>query len=299
VKTTTTTVDVRTTVITGASTGIGRATPLHLARRGWQVFAGVRKEQDAESLRSESVPLLRSLMIDVTDGGSIERAAAEVRAVLDGRGLDGLVNNAGVGVAVPVEYVRLDVLRANFEVNVFGQIAVIQALLPLVRAAKGRIVNIGSVGDRLTIPFGGVLCGSKSAFASLNDALRLELHAFGIHVALVEPASIHTPAVEKTLGDMERTIADLPAEGAARYGVMLRAFAERAYRREKAGTSPDAVARTVEHALMDARPRARYLVGKDSTLLATLARFMPMRLLDAVRLRIFGLPRAFGVASAS
>ncbi len=289
----------RTTVITGASTGIGRATALHLARRGWLVFAGVRKERDAESLRSESLPLLRPLTIDVTDGVSIERAAAEVRAVLDGRGLDGLVNNAGVGVAVPVEYVRLDVLRANFEVNVFGQIAVIQAFLPLVRAARGRVVNIGSVGDRLTIPFGGVLCGSKSAFASLSDALRLELHAFGIHVALVEPASIHTPAVEKTLGDMERTIAELPAEGATRYGVMLRAFAERAYQREKAGASPEAVARTVEHALMDARPRARYLAGKDSTLLAALARFMPTRLLDAVRLRIFGLPKVFGAAGAS
>ena len=160
-------------------------------------------------------------------------------------------------------------------------------------------MNIGSVGDRLTIPFGGVLCGSKSAFASLSDALRLELHAFGIHVALIEPASIHTPAVEKTLGDMERTIADLPAEGATRYGVMLRAFSERAYRREKAGTSPEAVARTVECALVDVRPRARYLVGKDSTLLATLARFMPARLLDAVRLQIFGLPRAFGAAGAS
>jgi NAD(P)-dependent dehydrogenase (short-subunit alcohol dehydrogenase family) len=123
------------------------------------------------------------------------------------------------------------------------------------------------------------------------------LHAFGIHVALVEPASIHTPAVEKTLGDMERTIADLPAEAATRYGAMLRAFAERAYQREKAGTSPDAVARTVAHALMDAKPHARYLVGKDSTLLAALARFMPTRLLDVVRLRIFGLPRVFGAAA--
>jgi NAD(P)-dependent dehydrogenase (short-subunit alcohol dehydrogenase family) len=295
----TTATDVRAVVITGASTGIGRATALHLARRGWQVFAGVRKEQDAESLRSESVPSLRPFMIDVTDMASIERAAAEVRAALDGRGLDGLVNDAGVGVAVPVEYVRLDVLRANFEVNVFGQIAVIQTFLPLVRAASGRIVNIGSVGDRLTIPFGGVLCGSKSAFASLSDALRLELHTFGIHVALIEPASIHTPAVEKTLGDIERTIADLPAEGSTRYGATLRAFAERAYRREKAGTSPDAVGRTVERALMDVRPRARYLVGKDSTVLATLARFMPTRLLDAVRLKVFGLPRAFGAAGAS
>jgi len=287
---------VRTTVITGASTGIGRATALHLARRGWQVFAGVRNERDAESFRSESMPSIRPLMIDVTDGASIEHAVVEVRALLDGRGLAGLVNNAGVGVAIPVEYVRLDVLRATFEVNVFGQIAITQAFLPLVRAAGGRIVNIGSVGDRLTIPFGGVLCGSKSAFASLTDALRLELHPFGIHVVLVEPASINTPAVEKTLGDMERTIAELPEEGAVRYGVMLRTFAERAYRREKAGTSPDAVARTVERALMDARPRARYLVGKDSTLLATLARFLPTGLLDAVRLRIFGLPRTFGAA---
>ncbi len=257
----------------------------------------MRKASDAESLRSEGVELL-PLMIDVTDAASIERATAEVATALDGRGLAGLVNNAGVGVAVPVEYVGLDVLRSSFEVNVFGQIAVTQAFLPLVRAAKGRIVNIGSVGDRLTIPFGGVLCGSKSAFASLSDALRLELHAFGIHVALIEPASIDTPAAEKTLGDMERTISGLPAEGAARYGAMLRVFAERAYRREKAGTSPDVVAQTVEHALLDARPSARYLVGKGSTTLAMLARFMPTRLLDGARLRLFGLPKALGVPSA-
>jgi NAD(P)-dependent dehydrogenase (short-subunit alcohol dehydrogenase family) len=290
---------VRTVVITGASTGIGRATALRLARGGWKVFAGVRKERDAESLRFESVALLRPLIIDVTDAASIERAAVEVRAALAGHGLDGLVNNAGVGVAVPVEYVQLHVLRANFEINVFGQIAVTQAFLPLVREARGRIVNIGSVGDRLSMPFGGILCGSKSAFASLSDALRLEMHAFGIRVVLVEPASIHTPAAKKTLGDMDRVISGLPAEGANRYGVMLREFAERAYRREKAGSPPEVVARTVERALTDARPRARYLVGKDATVLAFLARFMPTRMLDALRLRSFGLPRAFGAAGAS
>ena len=230
------------------------------------------------------------LLIDVTDGASIRAAAERVRAELRGRGLDGLVNNAGIAVAGPVEYVAADVLRRQFDVNVFGQVAVIQAFLPLIRQAHGRVVNMGSVGGHIALPFGGVLCATKSAFASLNDALRLELHPFGIDVVLIEPASIRTPAVDKTVGDADAAVAALPPEGAARYGAMLREFMRRAYQRENSGSPPDVVGAAVEEALTARHPRARYAVGKGARLLTTMPRLLNDALLDRIRYRLFGLP---------
>jgi NAD(P)-dependent dehydrogenase (short-subunit alcohol dehydrogenase family) len=284
----------KTVVVTGASSGIGRATSLHLVRRGFRVFAGVRKERDADSLRAEGSPDLVPIELEVTDAGSIEAAATRVRQHLDGAGLDGLVNNAGIGIVVPVEGAAMDVLRHHFEIDVFGQIAVTQAFLPLIHRARGRIINIGSVGGHVTIPFGGVLCSCKSAFGSLSDTLRLELYPFGIRVCVIEPGGIYTPAVEKTLGDVEGTIGALPAEAVQRYGPMLRTFVQRSYERERNGSPPEVVARAVHHALTARRPRIRYPVGKDARLLVTLPRVLPDRLLDMIRLRLFGMPTSFG-----
>ncbi len=193
-----------------------------------------------------------------------------------------------------MEYLPLDDLHYQFEVNVFGQIAMVQACLPLVRRGHGRIVNLGSVGDRITIPFGGALCSSKSAFASLNDALRLELHPWGIHVCLIEPGSIATPAVDKVLGDSERILRRLPPEGARRYANMFRTFTRRALARERQGNSPDVVAAVVLQALTAPTPRTRYPVGKDSRILTLLPRLLPDRSLDHLRLRLFGMPTDFG-----
>src|SRR5215471_7353856 len=155
--------------ITGTSTGIGRASALRLTRAGFHVFAGVRKEADAASLRAEE-PAITPILMDVADARSIATARATLEAQVDA--LDGLVNNAGVGLSAPLEFVPVDRLRQHFEVNVFGQIAVTQALLPLIRRARGRIVNMGSVGGHIAIPFGGALSGSKSAFGAMNDSLR-------------------------------------------------------------------------------------------------------------------------------
>jgi NAD(P)-dependent dehydrogenase (short-subunit alcohol dehydrogenase family) len=280
----------RTVVITGASSGIGQACATRLAGAGFVVYAGVRKPADGERLRQEGGARVVPLLIDVTDGASIRAAAERVRAELRGRGLDGLVNNAGVAVAGPVEYVAADVLRRQFDVNVFGQVAVIQAFLPLIRQAHGRVVNMGSVGGHIALPFGGVLCATKSAFASLNDALRLELNPFGIDVVLIEPASIRTPAVDKTVGDADAAVAALPPEGAARYGAMLREFMRRAYERENGGSPPDVVTAAVEEALTARHPRARYAVGKGARLLTTMPRLLNDALLDRIRYRLFGLP---------
>jgi NAD(P)-dependent dehydrogenase (short-subunit alcohol dehydrogenase family) len=189
---------------------------------------------------------------------------------------------------------RADVLRHQFDVNVLGQIAVTQAFLPLIRAARGRVVNIGSVGSRIALPFAGAVCATKAAFTLLNDALRMELRPYGIHVALVEPGSIKTPAVDKSLGNADAIVNDLPAEGAARYGAKLREFMARGYARESAGSSPDVVAQAIEHALTARRPRVHYRVGAHARALVALPRLLPARLLDRVRLRMLGFPTRFG-----
>jgi NAD(P)-dependent dehydrogenase (short-subunit alcohol dehydrogenase family) len=277
----------RSVVITGSSSGIGRASALLLAQRGFQVFAGVRRPADGGEA-------IAPIILDVTQGDSIASAAEDVTRRLGGRPLDGLVNVAGIGVAGPVEYVTPAELRGMFEVDVFGQVAVTQAFLPLIRQARGRIVNISSVGAHIAMPFGGVLGAAKSALGVLTDALRLELRPFGVRVVTIEPGAINTAALEKTLGNVEGRIALLPPEGARRYGAMWRTFNRRAYATERAGSPPEVVARAVLHALTARNPRARYVVGKHARLLTTLARVLPDRELDAVRNRVFGLPAAVG-----
>lgn len=286
-------------VITGASSGIGRATALVLAARGFRVFAGVRKQRDGESLRAESGGRVVPLAIDVTDHEGIAAAARTVAGEVGERGLDGLVNNAGIATPAPVEYLSGEVLRRQFEVNVFGQIAVTQAFLPLIRRARGRIVNIGSVGSHLAIPFGGALCASKAAFTLLSDALRLELRPYGIHVAVIEPGAINTPAADKTLGNAASIVGALPPEGAARYAAKLRELMRRGRAREKNGSPPEVVAEAIHRALTARRPRLRYVVGADARMLATLPKLLPGRALDRIRLRMLGLPTAFASEAAA
>jgi NAD(P)-dependent dehydrogenase (short-subunit alcohol dehydrogenase family) len=279
----------KSVVITGASSGIGHSCVLRMTQAGWNVFATVRTPADGERLQREFGPSVHPLVLDVQDSASILAAAREAETQLRGRGLEGLVNNAGIGMVRPIEYATAEDLREIFEVNVFGQIAITQAFSRLLRKARGRIVNITSIGVNIAIPFGGLLNASKSAFGMLSDTMRLELKPFGIRVCTVEPGAISTPAVEKTLGDIERVIANLPPEGQSQYGPMLKNFGQLAYSREKNGSSPDVVARAVHHALTASRPRIRYRVGKHAKLLATLPRILPESLLDAVRLRMFGM----------
>lgn len=276
-------------VITGASSGIGRATALRLARSGWRVFAAVRKDSDAPAMPAGAEGMLETIQLDVTDHESIRRSAREVTDRLGGRGLDGLFNNAGVGTISPVEFTSLDKLRELFEINLFGQVATIQAFLPLIRAAKGRIINSGSVGDYISPPFGGPLSSSKAAFASMSAALRLELRPQGIEVCILEPGAIDTPAVDKTLGGVEEKIAALPPDGAALYGEAMRRMAQTFAQHEHAGSPPDVVAEVVERALTDSNPRTRYPAGKDSIKLTLFARLLPEKLLDLAILRTFGL----------
>jgi NAD(P)-dependent dehydrogenase (short-subunit alcohol dehydrogenase family) len=292
-------IEKQTVVVTGASSGIGRACVSRMIQSGWRVFATVRKVEDRDKLLSEGHADLIPVIVEITDRDSIIRAADQVTAQLQNRGLEGLVNVAGIGMVRPLAYATAADLREIFDINVFGQIAVTQAFLPLLHRARGRIVNISSVGAHIAIPFASLLNASKSAFGSFSDALRLELRPFGVRVCTVEPGAIKTPAVEKTLGNIETVVNALPARGAAQYGKMLSSVVSRAHKREMNGSPPEVVARAVHHALTARRPRIRYLVGKDARFLATLPRILPDWLLDAFLLRAMGLPSKLGAAVAA
>ena len=281
----------RHVVVTGASSGIGRATALRLVGAGDHVFAGVREPADGEALRRAAVRgRLTPLLLDVTDAGQIAAAAATVDGHAGNAGLDGLVDNAGIGTAWPLELVPLDLFRRQLEVNLVGQLAVTQAFLPLLRRARGRLIVIGSIGDRITMPFAGPLTASKHAVASVADALRQELAPWGIRVVLIEPASIRTDAVGKLERDARRAVDSFTAGGRLLYQDTYQRMITSAVARERRGSPPEVVAEVVARALTSARPRARYLAGKHARLLAAMNSLLPTPVLDAVRRGIFQLP---------
>ncbi|HEY1641858.1 MAG TPA: SDR family NAD(P)-dependent oxidoreductase [Streptosporangiaceae bacterium] len=285
------------TVVTGASTGIGRATALRLAAAGQHVYAGVRKPADGEKLAAAARGgELTPLLLDVTDGGQIEAAAKEVTGHVGGTGLDGLVNNAGVGMACPAELIRLETFRSLLEVNLTGQLAVTQAFLPLLRRARGRIVVISTIGVRFAPPFASALDAAKAALTALADSLRQELAPWGIRVILVEPASINSGAADKVTRDAAAAMAAAPPAGRALYGDAFSAMLSVMEHRESQGSPPDVAAATVYRALTAARPRTMYLSGKYARRLATLS-MLPAPVLDAAKRKIFRLPAPGSLAA--
>jgi NAD(P)-dependent dehydrogenase (short-subunit alcohol dehydrogenase family) len=269
-------------VITGASTGIGEATARRLAREGFTVFAGVRKPADAERLHGARIV---PLMLDVTDAGAIAAAAGEVKRQLAGDRLAGLVNNAGIVVASPLETLDLDELRRQLEINSVAPVAVAQAFLPQLRASKGRIVNMSSIGGRVAQPFLGAYVMSKFALEAMTDALRRELLPWGIDVIAIEPGTIKTPLWDKGMDEGDRTLAALGEEGRALYGERLerlRGFIPKVVAR---GAPPEKVADVVHRALTARRPRTRYLVG-DAWVQAAASAVLSARWLDRVMARI-------------
>lgn len=265
----------RSVVVTGASSGIGRATALRLTRAGWRVFGGVRSERDAASLRAQGV---EPVLLDVTDGEQVAAAAEVV-----GAELHGLVENAGIAVAAPLELVPLDELRRQLEVNVVGQIAVLQALLPALRRARGRVVLMGSIGGRSALPFLGPYAASKHALEAFADVLRVELAPWEIAVSIVEPASVKTAIWTKGAMHADTMRARVEPEAAALYAERVERFRSIALKRGP-GLDPVVVAKAVECALTSSRPRARYVVGRDAHLRAWIER-LPTRLRDRMLAR--------------
>jgi NAD(P)-dependent dehydrogenase (short-subunit alcohol dehydrogenase family) len=280
-------------LVTGASSGIGRATALRLATSGYHVFAGIRKPADGTTLVSaaeKAAGCMTPVILDVTDAQQLASAVTTVAGHVGDGGLAGLVNNAGIGVFGPLELIPIQQFRRQLEVNVTGQLAVTQAVLPLLRQARGRIVMIGSIGARFTPPFVGPLAASKSALATMTDALRQELAPWGIGVTLVEPGSIRSEAVSKLESDARAVLDDVRQDGRGLYeNAFLHLVGFFAGIHEK-GSSPDVVAATVEHALRTSRLRTSYLSGKNARRMATTARLLPAPAQDTLRRKLARQP---------
>jgi NAD(P)-dependent dehydrogenase (short-subunit alcohol dehydrogenase family) len=266
-------------LVTGASSGIGRTTALYLDQQGFRVFAGVRKDADGEALKQAS-PRLVPVRIDVSDAASIAAARAWIESQTTS--LAGLVNNAGISVTGPVEFLPIDEWRHQLDVNLLGQVAVTQAFLPLLRAARGRIVNVGSIGGLFAAPMFGPYSASKFAMEAFNDALRRELRPWAMQVVMVEPGAIATPIWNKGVSTADDVLAGLPPATMELYGPVITNIRREALAMNQRGIPPERVARVVHHALTARWPRTRYLVGMDAKVQAFVARWLPTRLVDAV-----------------
>ena len=266
---------VHSVLVTGASTGIGEATALRMKRAGWDVYAGARKDEDLKRLGEAG---LNPVRLDVTDPDTIEAA----RAALDGRGLRGLVNNAGIAVSAPIELVPLDDLRQQLEVNLIGQVAVIQAFMPNVREAKGRIVNVSSIGGRIALPLVGPYAASKFGLEAVSDSLRRELRPWGIDVAVVEPGAVVTPIWDKGRATADRVEEAMGERGRRLYGPLADRIREETEKIPDRGVDPDEVAKAIEHALTSSRPKVRYVVGRDAKMRLKINALVGDRRFDAL-----------------
>jgi NAD(P)-dependent dehydrogenase (short-subunit alcohol dehydrogenase family) len=262
----------RTALVTGASSGIGQACAVQLASAGWRVLAGVRRAGDAPEGTEE-------VLLDVTVPEQIRAAAGLVDQ------LDGLVNNAGIAIAAPVEFVPPEELRHQLEVNLVGQVAVTQAFLPALRRTRGRIVFMGSIAGRSALPFLSPYAASKHALEALADSLRLELRPFGIHVSIVEPGTIKTAIWARSAQRADELIAGADGQLGELYGERIAAFRQIALKRGAAGAPAEKVAKVVLEALTAERPHTRYLIGRDARLRAGFER-LPDRLRDRIYERV-------------
>lgn len=259
-------------LVSGASSGIGEATVLAAARAGMRVYAGVRAPADAERVAALDANV-RAVQLDVTDAVSIDAAVGVVRA--DGVALTGLVNNAGVALGGPIESLSLDALRAQFEVNCFGAIALTQAALPLLRLQPSRIVFVGSISGRLAVPYLAAYSASKFALRAFADALRIELKPSAIDVCLIEPGSVATPIWSKGRAMRDAMLARLSANGPAYYRDAIENLVRATQGEERSGLPPGVIADAIAHALTDRKPKAHRIIGLPARLGAAIALLPP------------------------
>jgi len=281
----------RAVVITGASTGIGAACAMHLDRLGYQVFAGVRKAEDGVAFQKTCSDRLVPIELDVTELSTIQKSHSLVLQHIEKGGLFGLVNNAGIAVVGPLEAVPLADLRRQLEVNVIGQVAVTQMFLPLLRQARGRIINMGSIAGLTTMPLMGPYSASKFALEAITDALRLEVRQWGIHVSIIEPGAIATPIWNKSTLDAAEREAVIKEDLRSLYQPIMAAVRKVVGEASKRAISAEAVAKVVGDALTASTPRTRYLVGTDAKLRALMKKLLSDRLSDRLLSWILKLPR--------
>jgi len=275
----------RAVVVTGASSGIGKAIALFLADRGFRVYAGVRRESDADALAATAA--ITSVILDVTNADHIAAVVDQVSTEAGTVGLAGVVNNAGIAVAGPMEFIPLQDLREQFEINVLGKVAFTQAFMPLIRSSRGRIVFIGSVSGLVSSRLLGSYSASKFALEAVADAFRRELHPWRIGVSIVEPGRIATPIWKKSVALAMTRLERMPPAATSHYEAVMQGVIMGAEEATRIGTPPVAVARAVHRALTDARPRTRYFVGTDAHIINVLRRVLSDPLFDRL-IRVTG-----------
>lgn len=278
-------------LVTGASSGIGRAAALGLDRLGFTVFASVRKERDVEDLRAQASPRLTPVFMDVTEPRTIAEAEAKIRQAVGTSGLWGLVNNAGISFRAPIELVPLEDLRRLFEVNVFGHLAVTQAFLPLIRQARGRIVMISSITALIVTPYHGPYSAGKACLNAFADALRLEMRPFGVGVATLIIGGVRTPIWDKIEDLTAAVAAKSPADTARLYAENQRKALAFFVKRGKSSRPPEQIIRPIVRALTARRPRATYFVGYGARFYGMLDKLLSGRVRDWVILRSLGLTK--------
>ncbi|WP_375487617.1 SDR family NAD(P)-dependent oxidoreductase [uncultured Mycobacterium sp.] len=275
----------KSVVITGASSGLGRAAALHLADLGYRVFAGVRSTSSAEDLINlpTSAGELIPVLLDVTDASSIARAGDYVELRCADTGVWAVVNNAGVCVSAPLECLPIDALRTQLETNLIGALQITRRFLPLLRASKGRIVNVSSSIGNVTPPFLGAYAAAELGKEALSDALRRELRPLGVRVSVIQPGVVETPIWRKVRASAEQIIGTAPAEVAATYRSRLTAFLDAHETHVYASkTTPMQYANAVAAALVAKRPKTRYRVGADPWISTVARRLTPDRVLDVL-----------------
>ena len=282
----------RAILITGASTGIGKACALYLDSIGFKVFAGVRREVDGNALREKASDRLTPVLIDVTDSESIDSALKLVSGKVGGAGLAGLVNNAGIMTASGLlEFLSIAEIRNLLEVNLIGHIAVTQAFLPLIRQGHGRIVNMGSAaGGIMSLPYIAPYSASKAALEAITDSLRLELKPWRIPVSIIEPGIVDTPIWDKTEIEAAIKVKNFPQEAFDLYGPTIDGVVEILKNKKRIkmfAVSVDVVARTVARVLTAKRPGTRYIVGWHARFAAFLTWVLPHRAIDWLAAMMF------------
>lgn len=267
-------------LVTGASSGIGWATSLELAEKGWRVFAAVRKEADAKKLRDASSGKITTVIMDIVDYESVKRGAKEIEKALGGAGLDALFNNAGISVQGPLEIIPIELFEQQIRVNVFGHVFVTQTFLPLLRKAQGRIVFTSSESGRMTLPMMAPYSASKFALEAVASALRIELRPWKIRVSSVELQTIKTPMWEKIDTSTEKLIASLPQKARDLYQKELKTLSVFPKWQAEMGISMKKAVRVIIRALSARSPKARYLVGYEARLLVYSHAITPIWMMD-------------------
>jgi short-subunit dehydrogenase len=266
-------------VVTGASTGIGAATARELAKRGFHVLGGVRRDVDAESLRTDGI---EPHILDITVESDVTAIADRVTRDPLGRPVRALINNAGISMNAPVETLPMAEWRRLFEVNLFGHVAMTQALLPALVRSAGTVVNVSSVGGRVAMATYGPYAGTKFALEAVSDALRREVTELGIKVVVIEPGAVQTEMGERGMATTDQVSASMTPAQLQRYGELTAAISAQARSHLNTGITAEHAAKVIAKAATASRPRTRYAVGRDAAIIVRLARVMSDRLLDRI-----------------